>query len=58
MDVHVVSKLDNNQHATFTLPEALAPTKLAASSVRVKTQLISLTSNNLSYAALGDALKW
>jgi len=58
MDVHVVSKLDNNQHATFTLSEAPTPAKLADSSIRVKTQLISLTSNNLSYAAFGDVLKW
>lgn len=56
MDVHVVSKKDNQQHATFTISTPLG--KLAESSVRIRTQLISLTSNNLSYARMGGLLRW
>ncbi|KAJ5153766.1 Protein of unknown function DUF2855 [Penicillium coprophilum] len=57
MAVHVVSKLDNNQHATFNL-ETAAQRQLAESSVRIRTQLISLTSNNLTYALLGGLFRW
>ncbi|KAJ5183783.1 hypothetical protein N7492_001399 [Penicillium capsulatum] len=56
MDVHVVSKKNNQQHATFTLHTP--PRKLPDSSVRVRVQLISLSSNNLSYARMGEALRW
>ncbi|KAJ5591918.1 uncharacterized protein N7459_002287 [Penicillium hispanicum] len=58
MEVHVVSKQDISQHATFTLPESPAPDKLAESSIRIRSQLIGLTSNNLSYAQLGSRLHW
>jgi hypothetical protein len=54
--MHVVSKADNAVHATVGLrpiEEALSP-----SSIRVATSLISLTSNNLSYASGGDSLHW
>ena len=56
MEVHVISKSDNSKHASFTLETA--PGELAASSVRVKVELISLTSNNLSYARGGTVLHW
>lgn len=57
MSVHVVSKPDNRQHARFNL-EAAAQRELADSSVRIRTQLISLTSNNLTYARMGGFLRW
>ncbi|CEN62040.1 hypothetical protein ASPCAL08682 [Aspergillus calidoustus] len=56
MDVHVVSKLDNRQHATM---QVTAPTDpLKPSSIRVRTTLIGLTSNNLTYAMGGSFLGW
>ncbi|KAJ6159647.1 hypothetical protein N7497_004184 [Penicillium chrysogenum] len=56
MGVHVVSKLDNRQHASFDFE--VAQSKLSGSSVRIRTQLISLTSNNLTYALMGSFLHW
>ncbi|KAL3451129.1 hypothetical protein BJX65DRAFT_321864 [Aspergillus insuetus] len=56
MDVHVVSKSNNANHATFPLPPPTTP--LAPSSIRVRATLLSLTSNNLTYALLGDILHW
>ncbi|KAJ5817246.1 hypothetical protein N7447_009479 [Penicillium robsamsonii] len=57
MGVHVVSKLDNRQHASFNL-EVAAQRELSESSVRIRTQLISLTSNSLTYALMGGFLRW
>ncbi|KAJ5462429.1 hypothetical protein N7530_010634 [Penicillium desertorum] len=56
MGVHVVSKLDNRQHASFDFE--VAQSELSESSVRIRTQLISLTSNNLTYALMGAFLHW
>ncbi|KAL3461028.1 hypothetical protein BJX64DRAFT_300375 [Aspergillus heterothallicus] len=56
MDVHVVSKTNNNTHAAFRLPTPTTP--LAPSSIRVQPSLLGLTSNNLTYALLGDMLHW
>ncbi|CEL04019.1 hypothetical protein ASPCAL05153 [Aspergillus calidoustus] len=56
MAVHVVSKTDNRQHATFQLSEQQKP--LQPSSVRVRASLITLSSNNLSYALGGTRLHW
>jgi hypothetical protein len=56
MDVHVVSKSNNANHATFSLPPPTTP--LPASSIRVRASLLSLSSNNLTYALLGDMLHW
>jgi hypothetical protein len=56
MDVHVVSKSNNANHATFPLPPPTTP--LPPSSIRVRASLLSLTSNNLTYALLGDMLHW
>ena len=59
MEVHVVSKTDNAGHATFNLQiESLPTVQLAPSSIRVRTLLVSLTSNNLSYARGGHFLHW
>lgn len=57
MEVLVVSKVDNEQHATFTLQNSPA-VELPSSSIRVHTLLVSLTSNNLSYARGGHSLHW
>ncbi|KAL2815308.1 hypothetical protein BJX63DRAFT_390071 [Aspergillus granulosus] len=56
MDVHVVSKLDNRQHATFQVPAPAEPLK--PSSIRIRTALLGLTSNNLTYALGGSVLGW
>ncbi|KAL4966913.1 DUF2855 family protein [Aspergillus stella-maris] len=56
MDIHVISKTDNSQHKTISVP---APTHaLGASSVRVRATLLSLSSNNLTYALGGTWLNW
>src|ERR1700743_1582630 len=46
----------NRQIFLSPSPQSLSP--LAASSVRVRTTLIGLTSNNLSYCASGEVLHW
>ncbi|KAL4933177.1 DUF2855 family protein [Aspergillus undulatus] len=56
MDVHVVSKLDNRQHATFRVPAPKDPLNL--SSIRVRAALLGLTSNNLTYAMGGSVRGW
>jgi hypothetical protein len=59
MEVHVVSKANNQEHAVATLDNPEYETRhLATSSVRVQPLLIALTSNNLSYARGGDFLHW
>ncbi|KFY46199.1 hypothetical protein V494_00551 [Pseudogymnoascus sp. VKM F-4513 (FW-928)] len=57
MEVLVVSKVDNEQHATFTLQNPPA-VELPSSSIRVRTLLVGLTSNNLTYAGAGHYLHW
>ncbi|PQE20810.1 hypothetical protein CJF30_00002132 [Rutstroemia sp. NJR-2017a BBW] len=54
--MHVVSKANNAVTATVELKPTDRP--LASSSIRVATSLISLSSNNLSYARGGDFLHW
>ncbi|KAL2857217.1 hypothetical protein BJY01DRAFT_136712 [Aspergillus pseudoustus] len=56
MSLHVVFKSDNRQHATLQLPEQAQTLK--PSSVRVRASLITLSSNNLSYARGGTRLHW
>jgi len=56
MTIHVVSKQDNAVTATFPYDEPLP--QLAESSVRVKTDCIAITSNNLGYARIGTLLHW
>lgn len=59
MEVHVVSKADNQKHAVAALDTLHDEShSLAPSSVRVWPLLIALTSNNLSYARGGDLLHW
>ncbi|KAL4735957.1 hypothetical protein BDV11DRAFT_173372 [Aspergillus similis] len=57
MSIHVVSKSNNRQHATFDLQPS-DPSPLKQSSVRVRSSLLSLTSNNLTYALYGTFLRW
>lgn len=57
--VHVVSKINNQEHATFTVQTPDSPAvELPPSSIRIRTLLVSLTSNNLSYARGGHFLHW
>lgn len=59
MDVHVVSKANNEVHAVATLQSLEYERQgLDASSVRVQPLIITLSSNNLSYARGGDLLHW
>lgn len=59
MDVHVVSTSNNQVHAVVTLGRLeYGQQGLAASSVRVQPLLITLSSNNLSYARGGEFLRW
>ncbi|KAE8363612.1 hypothetical protein BDV27DRAFT_165322 [Aspergillus caelatus] len=57
--IHVVSKKDNSQHAVVTIENASSATRqLPPSSVRVRPLILSLSSNNLSYARAGELLHW
>lgn len=56
--IHVVSKIDNSKHTVYEFTFDPSASPLAASSIRVQTKLISLTSNNLSYARGGEQLHW
>jgi len=56
-EVHVISKANNTVHTTVTTNTCqIHP--LAANSVRVRSSLVSLTANNLSYARAGDLFGW
>lgn len=55
--VHVISKVNNTVHTTLSTHSHPLPS-LAANSVRVRTSLISLTANNLTYARAGDLFGW
>ncbi|KAJ0310528.1 hypothetical protein COL5a_008052 [Colletotrichum fioriniae] len=55
-EIHVISKHDLSKHETVALDLPLP--QLGVSSIRVRTSLIGITSNNLSYAKLGDMLQW
>lgn len=60
--IHVVSKQDNTRHATCKLPGSADAqprhSALAPSCVRARVELVSLSSNNLSYARGGMLLHW
>jgi hypothetical protein len=59
MEVHVVSRSNNQVHAVATLDRLEYEQQgLAASSARVQPLMITLSSNNLSYARGGDLLHW
>jgi hypothetical protein len=61
MEVHVVSKQDNSQHRVIPFSSlgvsALNQITNPASRVRVRPIVISLSSNNLSYARGGVVLR-
>ncbi|KAK7193101.1 hypothetical protein DPSP01_007559 [Paraphaeosphaeria sporulosa] len=55
--IHVFNKGDYSSHRLVTLP----PTKLeplSPSSLRLRTKILGLTTNNLTYANMGFALGW
>jgi hypothetical protein len=54
--VHVILKDDISVHKALPLSSTLPPLK--GDHVRVRTAIISLTNNNVSYALLGTALHW
>ncbi|KAF2000437.1 hypothetical protein P154DRAFT_522624 [Amniculicola lignicola CBS 123094] len=55
--IHVLDKVDYSKHRLVTLPsEPLPP--LAPSSLRLRSKIIGLTTNNFSYARLGHLLGW
>ncbi|GKT92699.1 hypothetical protein CT0861_03027 [Colletotrichum tofieldiae] len=56
--IHVVSKQDNTRHAVCKIPDSQPRSQLKPSSVRVRVELVSLSSNNLSYARGGALLHW
>ncbi|EQB43454.1 hypothetical protein CGLO_17884 [Colletotrichum gloeosporioides Cg-14] len=55
-EILVISKKDLTKHETISVNLSLPP--LAPSSIRARSTLIAITSNNLSYAKLGDMLHW
>ncbi|KAL0934360.1 uncharacterized protein CTRU02_211159 [Colletotrichum truncatum] len=55
-EIHIISKKDISKHETVPVNLSLPP--LGPSSIRARSSLISITSNNLSYAKLGDYLQW
>jgi hypothetical protein len=54
--IQVLKKKDHTSQHLVPIPSALPA--LAAKSVRVKSTLISLTRNNITYARLGHVLNW
>ncbi|OCL06725.1 hypothetical protein AOQ84DRAFT_440654 [Glonium stellatum] len=56
--IHVLEKADYTKQHIVSLPNALSLPPLAPFSVRVKTSLISLTANNLTYARVGHLFGW
>ncbi|KAH8685567.1 hypothetical protein BGZ60DRAFT_426056 [Tricladium varicosporioides] len=56
--IQVLSRNNYEEQHLVPLPNALPLAKLPPSSLRVKTSIISLTTNNLSYARLGHLLGW
>jgi hypothetical protein len=55
-DIHVISKANIGEHKTISV--SLRTSELAANHVRVRSAIISLTNNNLSYAQLGSVRNW
>ncbi|KAF2443956.1 hypothetical protein P171DRAFT_521363 [Karstenula rhodostoma CBS 690.94] len=55
--IHVFTKGDYSTHHLVTLPPP-SPNPLAPSSLRLRTKLLGLTTNNLTYANMGFALGW
>ena len=57
MEFHVVSKSNNRVHKTVSVDKSTYP-ELFPDTVRVQPVVLSLASNNLSYARLGHFLNW
>lgn len=57
MEIHVVTKTNNRAHATVSVEKSSYP-GLPSDSVRVQPVVLSLASNNLSYARFGYNLNW
>ena len=55
--VHVVGKEDNSEHHVASVSTSCLPPP-ADGHVRVRSALIALTSNNMSYARMGTLLHW
>ncbi|GKT44251.1 uncharacterized protein ColSpa_04432 [Colletotrichum spaethianum] len=55
-EIHVISKRDLSKHETLAID--LPMPQLAAYSIRIRTSLIGITSNNYTYAKMGDILQW
>ena len=57
VQIHVVSKENNTIHHVTTSDTSGLP-ELASGQVRVRTFVIALTANNLTYSRLGDLMHW
>src|ERR1700749_250543 len=55
--IQVIDRQDYKQHHLVTLPDKPLPS-LPPSSIRVRTQLFTLSVNNFTYARLGHWLGW
>jgi hypothetical protein len=56
--IQILQKSDYTKQHIVALPSSLPLPPLAPSSVRVRTSIFSLTTNNLSYARMGALLGW
>ncbi|KAI1362103.1 hypothetical protein F5Y08DRAFT_285156 [Xylaria arbuscula] len=56
--VQILDKKNYFSQSLIPLPNALPYPPLPASSLRLRTSVLSLTVNNFTYAALGDLLHW
>jgi hypothetical protein len=56
--IHVLSKQNYEDQHLVPLPSALPLPPLAPSSLRIATSIMSLTTNNFSYARFGHLLGW
>ncbi|KAK7741995.1 hypothetical protein SLS53_004579 [Cytospora paraplurivora] len=60
-DIPVIQVLEKDHYFTqhlVALPNAIPYPPLAPSSVRIRTKVMCLTSNNITYAKLGFLVKW
>jgi hypothetical protein len=56
-EIHVLDKADYSKHRLVTLPtESLPP--IAPSSLRFRSKVLGLTTNNLTYARMGQFMGW